>query len=289
VGGVVRIGLSGWRYAGWRGVFYPKGLPQRQELAYAAARFAAIEINGTFYSLQRPESFGRWRDETPAGFVFAVKGPRYITHMLKLKGAETPLANFLASGILRLGSKLGPILWQFPERMRFDRERFQAFFALLPRSTAEASVAARRHGPRLEGRSWLDCDVDQPLRHAVEIRNDSFRTPDFIALLREHRIALVCADTVEWPLLMDLTADFVYCRLHGAQELYVSGYDDAALDQWAARVRVWAAGEEPADAQRVTPPTRPRATGRDVFVFFDNDAKVRAPADAAALARRLDA
>jgi uncharacterized protein YecE (DUF72 family) len=288
MGGVVRIGLSGWRYAGWRGVFYPKGLRQKQELAYAAAQFGAIEINGAFYSLQRPESFGRWRDETPADFVFAVKGPRYITHMLKLRNAEVPLANFLASGLLRLGPKLGPILWQFPARMPFDRERFEAFFELLPRTTAEAATAARRHGPRLEGRTWLDCDIDQLLRHAVEIRSESFRAPDFIALLRDYQVALVCADSVDWPLLMDLTADFVYCRLHGSQELYVRGYDDLDLDRWADRVRAWARGEEPAEAYRATPPTAPHAPGRDVFVFFDNDAKVRAPADAAALAQRLE-
>jgi uncharacterized protein YecE (DUF72 family) len=260
---------------------------QKQELAYAAARFAAIEINGTFYSLQRPESFVRWRDATPDDFIFALKGPRYITHMLKLNGAETALANFLASGVLRLGPKLGPILWQFPERMIFDRDRFKGFFDLLPRTTAEALALARRHGPQVAGRTWLECDTDRAMRHAVEIRSDSFRTPVFIDLLREYKIALVCADTVEWPLLMDLTTDFVYCRLHGSQELYVSGYDDEALDRWAARMRAWAKGQEPSDASRVSPVTTPLSSGRDVFVFFDNDAKVRAPADAAALAHRF--
>jgi uncharacterized protein YecE (DUF72 family) len=285
--GSIRVGISGWTYAPWRGVFYPKGLPHKRELAYAAEHFGAIEINGTFYAMQRPESFGRWREETPDDFVFSVKGSRYITHMLKLRNVETPLANFLASGVLRLGPKLGPILWQFPARMVFDAERFDAFLGLLPRDTEQAAALARRHDARLNGRDWLERDVQQPLRHAVEIRNDSFRSPEFIKLLRHHRAALVCADTVEWPRLMDLTADFVYCRLHGSQELYVSGYDDAALDWWASRVRRWAEGGEPDDAERVLGPTKPRSGGRDVFVFFDNDAKVRAPADAAALAARL--
>ncbi|MFC7400171.1 DUF72 domain-containing protein [Chelatococcus sp. GCM10030263] len=285
--GTIRIGISGWTYGRWRGVFYPKGLPHKKELAYAAEHFRSVEVNGTFYGLQRPESFARWREETPDDFVFAIKASRYITHMLKLKDVETPLANFMASGLLRLGPKLGPILWQFPERMPFDAERFEAFLKLLPRNTAEASALARRHDARLDGRDWLESDVEQPLRHAFEIRNESFRAPAFIELLRRYNGALVCADTVDWPLLMDVTADFVYCRLHGSEELYVSGYDDEALDRWAARVHAWAHGREPEDAERVLPPTRPRRAGRDVFVYFDNDAKVRAPADASALAARL--
>jgi len=285
--GKIRVGISGWSYASWRGVFYPNGLPHKQELAYAARRFASIEINGTFYGLQRPDAFARWRSETPDGFVFAIKGSRYITHRLRLKGVETALANFFASGVLRLGPKLGPVLWQFPPQMKFDAERLQSFLALLPRDAKEALALARRRDARLAGRDWLESDAEQPIRHAVEIRNESFRDPAFIALLRRHRTALVCADTVEWPLLMDLTADFVYCRLHGSQELYVSGYDDAALDQWAGRVRAWAQGGEPDDAERVLGPAKRRAKGRDVFVFFDNDAEARAPVNAAALAERL--
>ncbi|MBR0644653.1 DUF72 domain-containing protein [Plastoroseomonas hellenica] len=287
--GAIRIGISGWTYAAWRGVFYPKGLPQRQELAHAARQFRSVEINGTFYGLQRPESFGRWRDETPEGFVFAIKGSRYITHMRKLRDVETPLANFLASGPLRLGPKLGPILWQFPPRMRFDHGLFRDFLALLPRDTGAAAALARQHDARMDGRAWVDCDVDQPLRHAIEIRHESFRDAGFIDLLREYGAALVTADTVEWPLLMDLTADFVYCRLHGSEQLYASGYGPKALDRWADRIRAWARGAEPADAERVLAPTRPRAAGRDVYLYFDNDAKVRAPADAAALIRRLEA
>jgi uncharacterized protein YecE (DUF72 family) len=285
--GTARIGISGWTYAPWRGVFYPRELPHRRELAYAAGRFGAIEINGTFYGLQRPEAFGRWRDETPDGFVFAVKGSRYITHMLKLRDAATPLANFLASGVLRLGPKLGPILWQFPPSLPFKPELFEAFLALLPHDTDEALRLAGRHDRRLDGRAWLECDVRRPMRHAVEIRHDSFRSAAFVAMLRRHGVALVCADTVEWPLLMDLTSDFVYCRLHGSRQLYTSGYDGPELDRWAARVKTWLHGGEPADAIRIKPPLKPRRSGRDVFVFFDNDAKVRAPVDAEALIARL--
>ena len=287
VSGVVRIGISGWTYAGWRGVFYPKGLPHSQELAFAARQFQAIEINGTFYGLQRPEAFAHWREQTPPDFVFAVKGSRYITQMLKLRNVAIPLANFFASGLLRLGPKLGPILWQFPPQLKFDAERFESFFKLLPRDMTEASALARRHDARLDNRDWLSSDVSKPLRHAVEIRHESFRDPAFIELLRRYGVALVCADTVEWPLLMDLTADFVYCRLHGSEQLYASGYDEKALARWALRVEAWAKGGEPRDAVRVLAPTKPRARGRDVYLFFDNDAKARAPLDAAALIKRL--
>ena len=268
-------------------MFYPKGLPARAQLAYAAERFRSIEINGTFYRLQRPEDYARWHADTPRDFVFALKGSRYITHMLKMRGVATALANFFASGPLRLGEKLGPILWQFPARLRFEPARFREFLGRLPRDTTEAVKLARRHDARVSGRSWLRAEVPQRLRHAVEIRHDSFRDVAFIDLLREHGVALVCADTVEWPLLMDLTADFVYCRLHGSRELYASGYGPAALATWARRVRAWSEGREAPAAQRVAGPTRPRAAGRDVYVYFDNDAKVRAPADAAALIHAL--
>ena len=197
----VRIGISGWTYAPWRGRFYPSKLSRNKELAYAARLFSSIEINGTFYGLQRPEAFGLWRSETPEDFVFAVKGSRYITHMLKLRDVEIPLANFLASGLLRLGPKLGPILWQFPPQVKFDADRFRRFLALLPHSTRQAIHLARRHDRRLDDRDWLQSDVRQPMRHAVEIRHESFRHPDFIQLLREHSVALVCADIVEWPRL----------------------------------------------------------------------------------------
>jgi uncharacterized protein YecE (DUF72 family) len=265
-----RIGISGWRYAPWRGVFYPAGLAQKNELAFAARQFNSIEINGSFYSLQHVESWQRWCDETPDDFVFAVKGSRFITHMKKLNDVEKPLANFFAQGVLALKHKLGPILWQFPPAFAFDHERFERFFRLLPRTMKAARELARHHDARLDGRSYLRADGGHPLKHAVELRHESFRTPDFIRLLRKHSIGLVVADTAgKWPFLEDVTSDFVYARLHGDKQLYVSGYTRAALDQWAARVRSWRAGD------------------RSVYVYFDNDVKVRAPFDAMELSRRV--
>jgi uncharacterized protein YecE (DUF72 family) len=252
--GQVRIGISGWTYPPWRGVFYPRGLPQSRELEYAASRFRSIEINGTFYGLQRPEAFAAWAERTPDDFVFSVKAPRYITHMLKLRNAEVPLANFLASGLLRLGAKLGPLLWQFPPNFAFYAERLEPFLAMVPHDTEAAAAMARRHDARLTRRAWTRTEAKRPLRHAFEIRHESFRSIEFINLLRRHGVALVCADTVEWPRLMDVTADFIYCRLHGSEELYASGYDDAALDSWAARVVAWACGGEPPEAERVDGP-----------------------------------
>jgi uncharacterized protein YecE (DUF72 family) len=286
--GDVLIGISGWRYEPWRGIFYPRGLPQRSELAFASRMLPSIEINGSFYSLQRPESYAAWHAETPPGFVFAVKGSRYITHMLKLRNIDAALANFFASGVLRLREKLGPILWQFPPQLGFDAERFDAFFAALPRDTAAALALAERHDERLAGRAWLEIDRARSLRHAVEIRHPSFVDPAFVALLRRHRIALVVADTAgRWPLLEDLSADFVYLRLHGEKELYASGYDDASLDRWAARIATWGAGGQVSDARLASPRPAPRRAKRDVYCYFDNDVKVHAPYDAAHLAARL--
>ena len=287
-GGKVRIGISGWRYAPWRGRFYPDGLAQRHELAFASRMLPTIEINGSFYSLQTPASYQSWHDDTPDDFVFAVKGPRYITHMRRLKDVRTPLANFLASGVLALRSKLGPILWQFPPHLPYDPERFDAFFALLPHDTAAARVLAREHDAWLDERTWLEAVPDQRLRHAVEIRHPSFADAGFIALLRRHGIALVVADTAgRWPLLEDLTADFVYMRLHGDKELYASGYDDDALDRWAKRIDSWRHGCQVDDARLASPRTAARRARRDVYCYFDNDVKVHAPYDAANLAARL--
>jgi uncharacterized protein YecE (DUF72 family) len=282
----VRIGISGWTYRLWRGAFYPQGLPQRCELAHASKIFRSIEINGTFYGLQKPEVFARWADETPDDFLFAVKGSRFITHRLRLRDAAVPLANFLASGVLRLGPKLGPILWQLPPNFRFDEERLSEFLGLLPHDADAASACAARHDDRVKGSAWLDAKGCGRLRHALEIRHESFRDPAFIAMLRHHDVALVCADTVKWPLLMDTTSDFVYCRLHGSQELYRSGYDNAALDRWADRVRRWSQGRPVSDGDHVVA-ARSKASPRDVFVFFDNTDKLRAPDDARALMRRL--
>jgi uncharacterized protein YecE (DUF72 family) len=276
----VRIGLSGWNYKGWRGKFYPKGLRQRDELAYAARCFNSLEVNATFYGQQGPETYARWVAETPADFIFAVKGSRYITHIRRLRDAAIPLANFFAAGVLALGPKLGPILWQLPPSFRFDAERLAAFFALLPADTDAALRLARRHDARFKGRVWLQRQPRRRLRHALEIRHESFVTPDFVRLLRAHHVALVCADTVAWPMLMDLTSDFVYCRLHGSEELYASGYDERSLRRWAARITAWAQGREPEDAQRASDRPAPSRRRRDVFLYFDNDRKVRAPADA---------
>ena len=284
--GDVRIGVSGWTYSPWRGAFYPKGLPQKRELAYAAAQFNALEINGTFYGMQVPQNFANWAAATPDDFVFAVKGPRFLTHMLQLTRAETPLANFFASGPLALGHKLGPILWQFPERFVFNRDRLVQFFELLPRTHRTAAALGERHDHRLRAPAHLDVADDLPLRHAIEIRSESFRDPAFIELLRRHDIALVCADTVDWPLLMDLTADFVYCRLHGSTELYQSRYSEAELDRWAARLEAWATGAVMTDGNFIVPPGND-ARPRDVFVFFDNTDKLQAPDNARGLMQRL--
>ncbi len=265
-----RVGISGWVYPNWRRTFYPTGLTQRRELAYAAEHLTSVEINGTFYSLQRPSSFARWHDETPDDFVFAVKGPRFITHMKKLAEPEVLLANFFASGVLALGSKLGPVLWQLPPTLGFDEQRLATFFDGLPRTTGEAARLSTRHDQRLEGRALTACSVDIPLRHALEVRHPSFVDERFLDLLRAHEIAAVVADSAgRFPSIDAVTADFVYVRLHGADELYVSGYTPEALDSWAARVRQWT------------------AEGLDCYVYFDNDAKVRAPYDAMALIERL--
>jgi uncharacterized protein YecE (DUF72 family) len=285
--GKIRIGISGWTYPPWRGVFYPERLAQKRELAHVGKTFESVEINGTFYSLQRPESFDMWAADVPDDFVFAVKGSRFITHMKRLKEAETALANFFASGVLKLGRKLGPFLWQLPPNMRFDRERIAAFMEALPKDTHAAARRARRHDERMEGRAWTRPGARRRLRHAVEVRHQSFVDPAFVRLLRSHRVALVCADSVAWPRLMDVTADFVYCRLHGSEELYASGYDAPAIDEWAGRVAAWATGGEPEKAERAVDRAGPKRRTRDVFVYFDNDAKVRAPFDAQALMKKV--
>jgi uncharacterized protein YecE (DUF72 family) len=268
--GEIRVGISGWTYPGWRGDFYPRGLVQRRELEYAAERLTSIEINGSFYSLQRPTSYAAWRDQTPDDFVFTVKGGRYITHLKRMADVETPLANFFASGVLALGRKLGPILWQLPENLKFDADRLAGFFDLLPRTNTEAAVLAQRHDDKVpEDRALVTTDADRPLRYALEFRSQSFVTPEATNLLREHDIATVLADTAgKWPKVDEDTSDFRYVRLHGDAELYASGYSGAALDQWAEACRRWAAD-------------------RDVYVSFDNDIKGYAPHDAMALQERL--
>lgn len=267
----VRVGTSGWVYPPWRGAFYPPGLAHRRELEYLSGRLNSVEINGSFYALQRPASYRSWREQTPAGFLFAVKGSRFITHLKRLRDTSAPLANFLASGVLALGEKLGPILWQLPPNLPYDPDTLAGFLATLPRTTTEAAALATHHDERVEDRALTTAEVDVPLRHALEVRHPSFTDPGLPDLLRAHDIALVLADAAaDWPSLDHVTSDVVYARLHGSTELYASGYTDRALDEWAARIRGWT------------------DEGLDVHVYFDNDAKVRAPADALALSRRLD-
>lgn len=286
--GRIRIGVSGWRYPPWRGNFYPPGLAQSKELWYAAQQFTSIELNGSFYSLQRPSSYATWAAETPPGFVFAVKGGRYITHMLRLRGAETAIANFFASGLFELGDKLGPILWQFPPNMRFEPDLFEAFFRQLPKTTVAAAALAQGRDQRLQGRESLDPRGNRRMRHAVEVRHDSFVDPAFIALLRQHDIAWVVADTPRpWPLYEDLTADFVYLRLHGSTELYRSRYTSEQLDRWADRIRAWAGGGQPADPRLITPQPPPQRPSRDVYCYFDNTDKRHAPDNARELMEKL--
>jgi uncharacterized protein YecE (DUF72 family) len=286
--GTIRIGISGWRYPPWRGTFYPPGLPQHRELEFASRALPTIELNGSFYSLQRPESYAEWHDETPPGFVFSVKGNRFITHTKRLRDIDGPLANVLASGVFNLREKLGPFLWQFPPNFQFDPEKMAHFLSLLPHDTDQALALAGKYEPRMQGRVALEVDRKRKLRHAVEIRHDSFLDEAFIAMLRKYKVALVVADTAgKWPYCEDVTADFMYLRLHGEKELYASGYTEEALDRWAERIRAWASGGQPGDAHLVSPKAPPKRAGRDVFCYFDNDIKVRAPFDARRLIDKL--
>jgi uncharacterized protein YecE (DUF72 family) len=265
------IGISGYDYKGWRGRFYPARLPARQWLRYASRRFNSIELNGTFYSLKSPDIFRRWTDEAPDdGFVYAVKGGRFITHNLKLRNVETALANFFASGVLALGRKTGPFLWQLPGTYRFDAERLDSFMRHLPRDSGEGEAVARNHDDRLRRGALVTAAARIPYRHAFEVRHPSYFTEEFYDLLRVHHCAFVIADTAgRYPYAEEVTTDLVYVRLHGSRELYVSGYTDAELDTWAARVTAW------------------RGEGHDTYVYFDNDAKVHAPFDALRLRERV--
>jgi uncharacterized protein YecE (DUF72 family) len=286
----IRIGISGWRYEPWRGVFYPSDLPQRLELHYASRLLPTIEINGSFYSLQRPQSYAKWHEETPEDFEFTVKGPRYITHIRRLKEVAEPLANFFASGLFNLGSKLGPILWQFPPNFKYDRARMESFLQMLPHDTEGAAALGAKHSEWMKERVQLEAGQKRALRHAIEIRNESFLDESFVELLRAHNVALVIAETARrWPMAQDITADFVYMRLHGDKELYEGGYQDKALENWARRIRAWHRGSEPADVSKILKTKTPKANERDVYCFFDNtDVKLRAPQDAQTLMRMLD-
>jgi uncharacterized protein YecE (DUF72 family) len=271
--GRVLIGTSGWQYPSWRGDFYPADVVHARELAYLATQLETVEVNGTFYSLTRPAACEAWRRQVPPGFVFAIKGSRYITHMLKLNRFEAALANFFASGILRLGPTLGPILWQLPPQLPFDRERARDFFAALPRDVAGAERWARRHDARTTGRAALTAagGSNRPLMHAVEVRHPTWLDDDALAVMRAFDVALVAADSAgRHPLTTERTASFAYVRLHGATELYASRYGVTELTPWARRIRAWA------------------RAGADVFVYFDNDARGHAPHDAVRLRRMLE-
>jgi uncharacterized protein YecE (DUF72 family) len=288
--GEIHIGISGWRYKGWRGTFYPKGLKQDSELQYASGLMQTIEINGTHYSLQSLDSWQHWYAETPPGFVFSVKGARYLTHLLRFRDetATVACANFFAQGLLALKDKLGPILWQFPPSLRFDPEHMERFLSLLPRDTEAALALAQQHDQRVKT-PYVEIDRKRKLRHAIEVRHDSFVDPAFVKLLRRHKVALVVSDSTEaWPQFEDLSAGFVYIRLHGTATKYSGEYSDAALERWARRIESWSQGSQPADARLAAPALQPpRAQTRDVYCYFDNDAKTNAPFDAQRLMERL--
>ncbi len=262
-----RIGISGWTFPPWRGDFYPKGLPQRQELEHASRQLGTIEINGTFYSLQRPATFQNWHDSVPESFKFAVKAPQYMTHIRRLKDIEESLANFLASGLLCLGKKLGPILWQFPPNVMLKDDRFEKFLKLLPKNMTEAAKLAKEHGPKVEGRAWTKALLKAPLQHAFEFRHKSFQDPAFLKLMKAHNASLVLSqDHPKWPYLEQLTADFVYVRLHGTD--MKKGYSPKQLGELAASTERW-------------------SRQRQVYVVFANDAKETSPRNALQLQERL--
>jgi uncharacterized protein YecE (DUF72 family) len=261
--GKIHIGIGGWTFEPWRGVFYPDKLPQRQELEYAASKLTSIEINGTFYGSQKPESFRKWKSEVPDGFVFSLKGPRFATNRRVLAEAGDSIKRFYDSGVLELGDRLGPVLWQFAPTKKFDEADFGKFLELLPR--------------KLDGRS---------LRHVVEVRHDSFCMPEFIALLRQHHIPVVYSEHATYPAIADITADFVYARLQKGKDTVKTGYPPKALEAWAKRLESWAGGGEPADLPKITK-TKPTRQPRDVFVYVIHEGKVRAPAAAMELIKRL--
>ena len=259
----IRIGVGGWNYEQWRGVFYPKGLPQRSELEYASRKLTSIEIDSTYYGSKKPESFIKWRDATPDDFVFSVKGTRFATNRRVLAEAAPSIERFFKSGVTELKTKLGPVNWQFATTKRFDPDDFGAFLKLLPRSVDGLTI-----------------------RHAVEVRNASFRHPDFIALAREHGVAVVIAGDSKYPQIADVTAPFVYARIMGTTATEQAGYSSSALDLWAKRAKTWAAGGAPPDLKTVAPP-EPDAGAREVFLYVISGAKERNPAAAMALIERV--
>jgi uncharacterized protein YecE (DUF72 family) len=262
--GRIRIGIGGWTFAPWRGVFYPEKLTQAKELAYAASHLTSIEINGTYYGSQKPESFRKWAGEVPDGFVFSLKGPRFATNRKVLAEAGDSIKRFYDSGVLELGDRLGPVLWQFAPTKKFDEADFGAFLELLPR--------------KLEGRD---------LRHVVEVRHDSFCVPAFIALLRRFSIPVVFSEHATYPAIADVTGDFVYARLQKGKDSVKTAYPPNALDAWAKRLETWSRGGAPDDLPHVES-SRAKKSPRDVFAYIIHEGKVRAPAGAMELFARVE-
>ena len=260
----IYIGIGGWTFEPWRGEFYPKGLPHAKELAYASERLTSIEVNGTFYRSQTPATFRKWASEVPDGFVFSIKGSRFVTNRRVLKEAGESVERFLNSGVTDLGEKLGPLLWQFAPFKKFDEADFGGFLELLP---------AKFNGHRL--------------RHVVEVRHDSFKTPQFIALLKKFNTAVVFTDHDTYPNIADITSDFVYARLQHGEDNVPTAYPPKQIKEWAGRLQTWADGQEPKDLPRVDPKQRLKVAPRDVFAYVIHEGKVRAPAAAMALIERL--
>jgi uncharacterized protein YecE (DUF72 family) len=259
---MIRVGIGGWTFEPWRGLFYPEGLPHKRELAYASRHLSSIEINGTFYRTQTAASFAKWRDETPDDFVFSVKAPRYATHRIVLGEAGEAIERFMTSGLTQLDAKLGPIVWQFAPSKRFDAQDFEHFLRLLPIQ-------------------WEGCR----LQHVFDVRHESFVCTEFVALVRRYGMAIVCNDSEQYPEIADACGDVVYARLMRSTSVEVTGYSTSALEAWAERARAWERGAEPDGMTRLGQPSEPRQ--RDVFVYFISGAKERAPAAALALLERL--
>ncbi len=286
--GRIRIGLSGWNYAAWRGDFYPRSLPRSDELSHVGARFTTVEVNSTFYGLLSPDTFRRWYRAVPADFIFAVKGSRFITHNKKLRGVAGAMANFLASGLLELDDKLGPMLWQVPANLRFDADRIDGFFRLLPHDTNAAVALAHRHDERVADVAFGP-GTNHRIRHVFEVRHASYLCETMVLLARRHGVALAFSHSSAWPYIEEITAGFVYVRLHGPAELYTSPYGVPRLSRWRDRVMAWQAAGEPDDPVRVTERRPPERKSRDVYVYFDNDGHGHAPREAAQLCRLVEA
>lgn len=284
--GRIRIGLSGWSYEEWRADFYPEGLAHSKELAYAAARFDSLEINSTFYGLTTPRACRSWYEAAPARFEYAVKASRYITHNKKLVDCESAVANFLASGILELDDKLGPILWQLPPTLRFDRDAVERFLQLLPTDTEAAAALAHHHDDRVKSTSF-GSGARHRIRHVLELRHQSFFVPEMVTLAHRHGVALAFSHAADFPYAEQVTAGFVYVRLHGPGEIYASRYDDDRMHRWADRARTWHEGHEPSDAIHISDRQPPGRRERDVYIYFDNDVHCYAPRQAQELRRLI--